>query len=85
MGTPYIRALLQATVNESGDQVIVDDVGGAGTTIYVGRAVRGVATSEAKWFISKTTVSGDITLTQHATANGARTVEWDERAAATYA
>ena len=84
MGTPFIKALLEATTDESGDQIIIDDVGGAGTTIYTGRAVKGAATSEEKWFISKTTVSGDITLTQHATANGKRTSEWDERAALTY-
>ena len=84
MGNPYLYELLQSFKNETGDRVIVDDVGGAGTTIYVGVAAYGAATSESVWFISKTTVTGDITDTTHASANGERTQEWDERASLTY-
>lgn len=59
------------------------DDDGAGT-VYTGYALRGSATSEAKWFIMKQVTSGTVTTIRFAGDPFVMDQIWDDRAALSY-
>ena len=79
MGTPDPYG---SQLSDNTPQVIVDEA--SETVVYVGFAANGVATSEAKWLIQKTEITGNITLTQWADGGNKHDQIWDNRASLTY-
>lgn len=54
------------------------------TTIYIGRAAPGSATSSAVWRIQRITISGTLTAMQYANGNPEYSNVWDNRSSLTY-
>ena len=74
--------MVPRTIPPGGDSAkqIIDEADAS--TTYVGWALRGTATSEAKWLIKRILVSGTTTTTEWASTKHDQ--EWDDRATLSY-
>lgn len=70
------RALDINLVNAGGLTTLIDD---DGTTVYIGKALPGTATSVSEWQIKRITTSGDVTTIAWGLGVDTFVHEWDER------
>jgi len=74
---PIVRTLTEA------QPVPIVDVA-SGTVTYRGYAQLGTKTSAAKWKITRTTITGTVTLTEYADGDMKYDNIWNDRAGLTY-